>query len=265
VTPSEDMLERRGRCIFCGATDRKMSNEHVWPEWITGLLPSEVAREMVTLHFTDSHQGHVRSFPQRLFQLTVKDVCKPCNEGWMSRLEEAVKPIISGMLVGRGRELHARGQAAIAAWALLKVLVVQRSFPRESFVPTRHYAEVFAVRDEQQPPPLYRAYTGRVGWSQGRGDFGFFRMNGVQRRSGQPEDSRIPVDEVDGYLATFTVLDLVVQVFRSLDDEEVEWLHRGDLAPSMARLWPSSGTFIWPPGPSLTAAGVQAISGPAVK
>jgi hypothetical protein len=234
-----------------------MSKEHVWPQWITRLLPGDTAREMVTLHFS-THERHVRSVPQRLFQLTVKDVCKPCNEGWMSRLEAAVKPIISGMLLGRGRVLHARGQTTLATWALLKMLVVQRTSASKDLMPPDHYRELYMLRDEQHPPPLARVYTARAGWSQDRADFAFYRLNAVQLRTTPPPQP----DQIDGYLATFSVLDLVVQIFRPFA-EEGEWLHRPDLASSVAQLWPPLSSFTWPPGPALTQAGVQAISGPA--
>lgn len=221
-------------CVFCGATDRKMSNEHIWPTWIRELLPESVANEVVTLHFTDSHLGHVRSFRQPLFQLTVKDVCEPCNTGWMISYETAVQPVITGMLQGHGRALH-EGQARIAAWATMKALLVQRTFPRRELVPDEHYGEVYATREARRPPSLTRVYTAKAGWSKGVASPGFFRLNGIGRADAVAAGS----DAIHGYLATFSVLDLVVQVFRLHEPTDADFVHPSEVASSVSRIWPA--------------------------
>ena len=52
--------------------------------------------------------------------------------------ERNYKRVIGGMLVGHRRDLHPRRQATIAAWANLKFLVAQRTFPPDRLlrVPT---------------------------------------------------------------------------------------------------------------------------------
>lgn len=246
------------RCVFCGAAG-KMSGEHIWPEWISKLLPEEAAREVVTLHVADSHLGRLRSYQQRIFQMRVKGVCEPCNGGWMSRLESAVKPLIGGMLLGRRRLLHPTGQGTLAAWAVLKVMMMQHAFPRE-IIPVGQYAELYAVRDDRRPPHGFRVYTARVAHTEGRAEPGFFHCNGIARVTGEPITHETPAE---GYLATFTVLDLLVQVFRaqeSIGGDDAEWIHPRNVSPAMRRLWPEPSAFTWG-APTLTASGVAAVSG----
>lgn len=48
--------------------------------------------------------------------LKVGNVCQRCNNGWMSRLENEVKPIISPMVLGTPVTLTASQQVQITAW-----------------------------------------------------------------------------------------------------------------------------------------------------
>lgn len=98
-------------------------------------------------------------------------------------------------------------------------------------------------------------YTAKAAWSEHRATSpGFFRLNGLIR-------GREKRGKQDGYLLTFTVLDLVVQVLRVFEDERAEFIYGPSLAPSVARIWPPIDSFVWPPGPALTKAGVLALAG----
>jgi hypothetical protein len=244
-------------CVFCGATDHKMSNEHLWPQWVRRLLPTDTQKEAVTYNL-DTEAGRQRSFSTTLFELKVKDVCKPCNEGWMSQYETNVQRWITGMLQGRGRELHSTGQTAIAAWAVLKCLVGQCTFRDRGMIPEQHYRAVYGARAAAQPPEGPQVFTARAGWSQGAAPLGFFRVNGLSLRP----DKGAGAELLDGYLATLSVLDLVVQVFWPYDPGAGVYLHQHSLAGSIQQIWPVSTSFVWPPGPPLTGAGISGISGP---
>lgn len=232
-----------------------MSNEHVWPDWIKNLLPADMQKLVLRLHVRDSRVGHVRTFPQRIFDLTHKDVCDPCNTGWMSDWEGAVQPYIEGMLQGRGRALHATGQRRLAAWATLKCLMAVRSLPGSDIVPASHYREVYELRAECRPPDGFVVFTGKAGWSSGEAEAAYFRLNGIVANG--PVDG----DKVDGYAATYSVLDLVLQVFRLYEAADIDFAHGQRLATSLHRIWPDPDSFDWPPGPALTTAGLTFIGG----
>jgi hypothetical protein len=86
----------------------------------------------------------------------------------------------------------------------------------------------------------------------------FFRVNGLSLR---PDQGR-PAEVLDGYLATLSIFDLVVQVFWPYDPGRGDYLHQRSLAGSIQQIWPVSDSFVWPPGPALTRAGISGISGP---
>jgi hypothetical protein len=234
-----------------------MSNEHLWPEWVRKLLPSSLSEQNVNYTMDDSHLGRVRQINLKLFDLTVKDVCESCNTGWMHRIEDAMKACTEHLLLGGSRELHAGGQATIATWAVLKTLVMSRVMPRQ-LVLDEDYMALYECRDSLQPPACVRVYTAKVAWSKSQAPSGFFRVNGVGRDLELSDE-----DQLDGYLATISVLDLVVQVFRVYGDETLaeDFIHDPQLAQCMRRIWPTSPSFIWPPGPAMTKEGLRALAG----
>lgn len=251
-----DKGSSRRSCVFCGSSDEKMSKEHVWSRWLRNQLPAEMLRQDFTYSYNDSERGDYLAVPdQAIFTQTVSGVCEPCNGGWMNRVENAVQPYIRGMLKGNRRELHAEGQEAIATWGVLKSLVAQRNFRQDTTIPSDHYRELYELHDAQQPPPATSVYTARAAWSQGQAKPGFFRLNGIER------DRSDSGPEANGYLLTFSALDLVVQVIRVYGDERAEFNHSPRLAPSVRRIWPPTDSFTWPPGPALTADGVLALAG----
>lgn len=109
------MAERR-QCVFCGS--EPVTREHVWPRWISALLG-------------DRGPFHVREAPGRVdrtareLDLVVKRVCAGCNGGWMARLEEAVKPVLTPMILASPPQqlLAPAGQTRLARWAMKTLLM----------------------------------------------------------------------------------------------------------------------------------------------
>src|SRR5258707_757746 len=104
----------RKSCVFCGRSDRKISNEHAWPNWVRALFPP--GRTTVT-------SGLVEGTPRRWIAkddmgVTVNAICKARNEGWLHKLENAVEPILSGpMQSGATVAISAPQQTSVATWA----------------------------------------------------------------------------------------------------------------------------------------------------
>jgi hypothetical protein len=101
-------------CAFCLGTDVKITGEHAWPSWIrTFLSPGSK-----TVSF-GRHEKQTKSWPSGRQDLgvAVNDVCQPCNEGWMSALETAAKPILGPMIQGNRVVLGIEQQNVLAMWA----------------------------------------------------------------------------------------------------------------------------------------------------
>jgi hypothetical protein len=80
-------------CLSCGETSATRSGEHVFAQWLLDYLH---ALTSPISHFR--YQADGTSTPHRgqiaLDSLRLKRICEPCNNGWMSRLEERAKPIL---------------------------------------------------------------------------------------------------------------------------------------------------------------------------
>ena len=103
------------RCLFCGATD--LTQEDVIPKWLFREL-----RRMGVEEFTArSPRG---TWTPNLINLRTRKFCgKECNNGWMSRLESATKPIlIQTALRPTQTTLSAAHQTVLAQWVYKTVL-----------------------------------------------------------------------------------------------------------------------------------------------
>ncbi len=58
-------------------------------------------------------------------KLPVKFVCTSCNSGWMSRLENRVKPIVEGLLSDNGVTFDSSDQTSLAMWAVKNAMVFE--------------------------------------------------------------------------------------------------------------------------------------------
>src|SRR5213593_3811716 len=91
-------------CIFCGSSD-ELTREHIWSDWVRKLVPSDKP-EMHFHRFGPIGSEQERSYPKRPYRWRLRVVCKTCNNGWMSRIDDAAKPIAEPMILGHGKALH---------------------------------------------------------------------------------------------------------------------------------------------------------------
>jgi hypothetical protein len=115
-------LKPAGRCIFCHGFG--LSKEHVLPDWLGEIFPQSS---------TDTHTvgefdwikilGHgmpIQNTTRKQGQAgtrKVRVVCeKNCNNGWLSRLETAAKPVLTALVHGYSRTLPVADQKILATW-----------------------------------------------------------------------------------------------------------------------------------------------------
>jgi hypothetical protein len=139
-------------CVFCGGAP--VTKEHVWPDW---MRRRENIREARAHRQMFEHHGQVkedRGWEGQPFQMTVRAVCRECNNGWMYDLEGKAEALLSPMLDGRGRELHRGGQRQLAAWALKTALMFdQASAPDSRAFPPGHYRHLLSTKGGRSRRP----------------------------------------------------------------------------------------------------------------
>ncbi len=68
------------------------------------------------------------SKPQHSLYTTVK-VCEPCNTGWMSDLEEQVKPVLTPLINGASTTVAAGHRRLLALWATKTAIALAQDDP----------------------------------------------------------------------------------------------------------------------------------------
>jgi hypothetical protein len=110
------------QCIYC--SQEGTSKEHVWPKWIRkhaaevmGIDPANTQKYWGAQEQKGTpptvHGG--RKGGSRL-TLTTKRICEPCNNNWMSQLEDDAIPLLTPVIEGKSRQLSVPEQRVLAAW-----------------------------------------------------------------------------------------------------------------------------------------------------
>lgn len=104
-------------CHFCdSAADSK---EHAWPKWLASQFRGSAS--VLDAQIGDRKYSSRSQFPE----VTVRSICSECNNGWMSKLENDVRPTFDLLLSERRGALNVQEMHAVAAWVLKSSMVFE--------------------------------------------------------------------------------------------------------------------------------------------
>lgn len=224
-------------CLFCGHP--RTSREHILARWIgrslTGLVPPGLTIQFA--HESAEPDGTPRRTKRaKGTAYFTRAFCRDeCNGGWMSRLEDAVKPVLEPMLHGRlPTTLSVADQQLLAFWATKTAFAFQTQEGRET---TWARPEDFrALYAEQGPLAESQVWLG----AREVGHAAFYRGHSV--RLGDSDRAA-----VDGFGVVLTVGFAVFWVL-------VPYLPgvglrlTGEAAMATKPIWPGLGRpVVWPP------------------
>lgn len=122
-------------CIFCGLSG--MSKEHFWPDWLKEYVP--IVKDAKYTASVYSSKGlaaqQLRSSNQRqghLITKTFRVVCKKCNNGWMSGIENDVKAFLLTGISNTETIVNQQVKEKLALWACVKAVITEHSEPESS-------------------------------------------------------------------------------------------------------------------------------------
>lgn len=240
-------------CAFCGYRGA-LSREHVWPKWLEKVIPRYGPRSETYLELPGVPRQH-RGGGQTFTNVMVKRVCQSCNGGWMSRLEQQAKSVLSEPIRGKSRQLDPADQVIAATWATKMVLVLALHVPdAEMPIPTSDYRWFM---DNREPMPSWQVHVGAYG---GKSYPWLFRLAAF-RQSVDGEDAARP----QTHLTTLSVGHLVMQVFGTTLKQAVLAQPSGELSKIVRRIWTPEDSFSWPPGPALDDPDLLAVSGAGIE
>jgi hypothetical protein len=149
-------------CAFCGSTG-SLTREHVLGNWLSKIgLPSDRV---------ESKAGPLNRLSKSLgvappFQMTVKNVCATCNNGWMERLEAVAQRVLTPLILGEPGQIDPADQGAIATWlqktALVAMLISSAEDREQGYgLPPSEYELLYAQRESMEPLPSSMFWVGR--------------------------------------------------------------------------------------------------------
>jgi hypothetical protein len=227
------------KCLFC--SEDATSKEHVWPQWILKLLPPRrPVRQRLGTGKEVTYSGDFK----------LKGVCSACNNGWMSELETEVRPILGPLVQDLSIQLDLEDQKKLARWAFKTAIVLEGTKERSM---KRYFASGLGPALGTGSDILGRTMI----W------IGRSSESGLYARA---SDVRYDLDDqnlsAEATVTTMVVGHVVLQVMSAIfpvekDSETVRIpLYIGDWEKVLAKIWPASRVFTWPPPQSIGSGGL---------
>jgi hypothetical protein len=157
------MSKPRGRCVYCGRFD--VTKQHVWPDWLSVVLPTTESSHHHLLMEMTSPAHNVMSLRPRvevrrggLGTRKIRNVCAQCNGGWMSRLESAAKSHLTKLILGRPLVLNSDDQRALAAWVTMFCITAEFTDRAHMGIPK---GDRLALMESSGPLANWKIFIGR--------------------------------------------------------------------------------------------------------
>jgi hypothetical protein len=126
-------------CIFCGSSE-KLTKEHIFPAWLQRYLGIGTQELNIVFYSENPQTMHSTVYGRHLN----RNVCRKCNNEWMSQLESAVGPLLKDMLEDRiSRILTDDEIHFIGLWIFKTALTLHNANPYPQVIPERHYRLAF--------------------------------------------------------------------------------------------------------------------------
>jgi hypothetical protein len=229
--------ELREPCAFCPET-AGITGEHLWSAWAGKMFGER--RYTITRKESD---GRVLTWSLQELSAKTRVVCGDCNSGWMSDLENQIKPIIGEMICNCTQTtLNSKDIATVAVWAYTKAIVAEHS--HHNTVPFWTFAERQRFRQTLAIPPGLQIWLASLPVARG-----LFKSYLVQTPLNTPQRFELNV-------FTYGLGHFVIQVVNTRWAKKAFRRHRP--CPTLTQapewddcsipVWPSKGeSVLWPP------------------
>jgi hypothetical protein len=233
------------RCVFCGRSPT--THEHIYPRrWHKYMLSPRTAKNEVAIEIRYPKRLEWASFkspPMRDWQ--PKCVCGSCNNGWMRQLEQCLDPLMSRLLQAKRASLSDADVAALAMWAIMKVMVVHHRA-------TRAKQRRTMFKQQKAPQDWWAMWIGTYTRKKWKAEFvsapfridpGFKFADGKRPRGSPP--NAVAATQIIGQLYVHTV-------YCAHPKFATGWKYTPPRVPALkgnlVKIWPPTGVGIrnWP-------------------
>jgi hypothetical protein len=207
------MSKPQGKCIFCGGHD--LTKEHIWAKWLNPYLPKYIVNHTISFEtiFPDRlvHETQLRSGSVQSGRL--RRVCRSCNTGWMSNLQEETKPILLPLILGQNSNLHRKAQSILSSWIAMFAMVAEFLDKTETRVAISPEDRLFLKTNLTAPPnmKIWIGYYERDKWP----GVWFHATFPISDQSHVPRRSLLGVDFPNTQTTTIVIGKLYIHVLSS--------------------------------------------------
>lgn len=221
-------------CGFCGGPG--VTQEHVWPDWLRKVvLESRGGGKGKKFGAEIERGGKRKRFRAEKLETKVGMPCEACQNGWMSALENEVKPFLTGMVFpGDKTPLNSGHQLALVRWAIKTAMVYEFTATEEKYFSSE---ERLAFKERFEIPENVWIWAARYD--------GIKPIHGLQHRARERE-RLAPA----AYCLTLATGFLILQVFGyRKEGEEIGMYAAITPKTALLKLWPPTRVewLEWPP------------------
>lgn len=246
-------------CVFC-AERGPSASEDVIPRWLaktlhlTGTPPYfDLAVEIADDEVITTGQRNIGGLPT---PYKFPEVCKRCNEGWMSRLEQAMNHAAKRLIEGKHCHIDPYDQVVIATW-MTKTALLYDVARGDQVVPLDDGCRRFYRLGH--PLPLTQVVLGAFQTPDTRVVMPHRRK---EHKLIDPATGNVTFHAID---VSFLFRFLFIQVFINWRDDAPQWfgIPGGPAAhPNLIQCWPVRQPIAWQPAfetapPGLTSPGPE--------
>lgn len=241
------MAKSQRFCIYCGGSP--LTKEHLYAAWLRPYVPVRTLHS----HGIEAHNLW-RHKPEKTVSWragdshsrTIRVVCKTCNEGWMSNIQQSAKPYLIPILTNSAARLTRVAQKTLAGWAAMMVMTGEFIDREMIAIPQ---SERDHLRTTKLPPKGWRIWL--ASHTEGEGLYLWthhvMSLTDGPAISAEPDGSRPPNTQ------TTTICvgqNLFVYAMSGGVAEPIirRWNFPKTIKPLMLQIWPAAAVSLsWPP------------------
>ncbi len=241
------------KCIFWEPSKSHvpLDREHIFGDWLRDYVRSPANKHNLKATTIGTHATlHVsrnKIRPGEPLQSRLKIVCKTCNSGWMSGIQQTAKPFLIPLIQGRRTTLTATEQKAIATWCAMTAMTGEFL----SLDPTAiaiSQKERDWLRDHGSPPDNWKIWIGHRPSRNSFWNHYIVPLNAKNVLNLSNDSLALP----DTQTTTFIIGNLFVHIFSSTGDPSIvsrwSWSPHPGLYLRLPQIFPLKDELIvWPP------------------
>jgi hypothetical protein len=245
------------QCIFCNG--KSLNEEHVLGKWSKPFVPRTIPnyKQLQALQHLTHSDFKVRRRAGDPRSLKVTCVCYDCNSGWMSDIQNTMKPLGISMCAGKTIKLDPKSQLAVATWAAMVAMTAEYDHPPTVAIPQ---GEKDFFYKNKYPSPSFRIWLGHLPPNTWGTKWVHHPLAILEEEPGSPHAALANLNSVT---STHVLGQLLFHIMSVPWPEILRgWSFPNSVSGKLIQIWPMiHGDVFWPPLKSLDAQSASITAG----